>query len=111
MAALPQASYSITLAIRSHTEGFMQGGRTTFLHNRIYLVLQHKIMGCMSCQKGVRTYLHNRIYMAQQRKIVGCMSCQKGVILMLLYTEIQTVTFGRMNTKNAHLSNQISVRI
>jgi hypothetical protein len=26
------------------------------------------------------------------------MSCQKGVMLMLLYTEIQTVTFGRMNT-------------
>jgi hypothetical protein len=39
------------------------------------------------------------------------MSCQKGVMLMLLYTEIQTVTFGRMNTNNAHLSNQISVRI
>jgi hypothetical protein len=39
------------------------------------------------------------------------MSCQKGVILMLLYTEIQTVTFGRMNTSNAHLSNQIRLRI
>jgi hypothetical protein len=39
------------------------------------------------------------------------MSCQKGVILMLLYTEIQTVTFGRMNINNVHLSNQIRVRI
>jgi hypothetical protein len=39
------------------------------------------------------------------------MSCQKGVILMLLYTEIQIVTFGRMNTNNTYLSNQISVRI
>jgi hypothetical protein len=28
------------------------------------------------------------------------MSCQKGVVLMLLYTEIQT--FGRMNTNSAH---------
>jgi hypothetical protein len=37
------------------------------------------------------------------------MSCKKGVILMLLYTEIQTATLGRMNTNNAHLSNQISV--
>jgi hypothetical protein len=39
------------------------------------------------------------------------MSCQKGVILMLLYTEIQTVTFGRMNTNNAHMSKKISVKI
>jgi hypothetical protein len=39
------------------------------------------------------------------------MSCQKGVLLMRLYTEIQTVTFGRMNTNNANLSNQVSVRI
>jgi hypothetical protein len=31
------------------------------------------------------------------------MSCQKGVMLMLLYTEIQTVTFGRMNANNAHI--------
>jgi hypothetical protein len=30
-------------------------------------------------------------------------------MLMLLYTEIQTVTFGRVNTDNAHLSNHISV--
>jgi hypothetical protein len=39
------------------------------------------------------------------------MSYQKGVILMLLYTEIQKATFGRMNTNNAHLSNHISVGI
>jgi hypothetical protein len=39
------------------------------------------------------------------------MSCQKGVMLMLLYTEIQTVTFGLVKTNNAHLSNQIAVRI
>jgi hypothetical protein len=39
------------------------------------------------------------------------MSCQKGELLMLLYTEIQTVTLGRMNTNNAHLSDQISVRV
>jgi hypothetical protein len=26
---------------------------------------------------------------------------------MLFYRETQTVTFGRMNTNNAHLSNQI----
>jgi hypothetical protein len=39
------------------------------------------------------------------------MSCQKGVTLMLLYTEIQTAAFGRMNTNNAHLSNQTGVRI
>jgi hypothetical protein len=39
------------------------------------------------------------------------MSCQKGVMLMLIYTEIQTVTFGRMNTNNARLSNQRKVRI
>jgi hypothetical protein len=32
-------------------------------------------------------------------------------MLMLLYTEIQTVTFGCMNTNNARLSNEISVRI
>jgi hypothetical protein len=32
-------------------------------------------------------------------------------MLVLLYTEIQAVTFGRMNTNNAHLSNEISVRI
>jgi hypothetical protein len=32
------------------------------------------------------------------------MSCLKGVMLMLLYTEIQTVTFGRMDTNNAHFS-------
>jgi hypothetical protein len=25
--------------------------------------------------------------------------------------QIQTATFGRMNTNNAHLSNQISIRI
>jgi hypothetical protein len=37
----------------------------------------------------------------------GCMSCQRGVMLTLLYTEIQTVTFGRMNTNNTHLSKQI----
>jgi hypothetical protein len=37
------------------------------------------------------------------------MSCQKGVILTLLYTEIQIAIFGRMNTNNVHLSNQISV--
>jgi hypothetical protein len=39
------------------------------------------------------------------------MPCQKGVMLMLLHTEIPTVTFGSMNTNNAHLSNQISLRI
>jgi hypothetical protein len=39
------------------------------------------------------------------------MSCQKDVMLMLLYTEIQTVTFGRMNTNNAHLSKEIRARI
>jgi hypothetical protein len=39
------------------------------------------------------------------------MSCQKGVILMLLYTDTQTVTFGRIDTNNAHFSNQIGVRI
>jgi hypothetical protein len=33
-------------------------------------------------------------------------------MLMLLYTEIQAVTFGCMNTNNAYLSNNsISVRI
>jgi hypothetical protein len=35
-------------------------------------------------------------------------SCQKDVILMLLYTDIQTVTFARMDT---YIANQISVRI
>jgi hypothetical protein len=35
----------------------------------------------------------------------------KGVMLMLLYTEIHTVKFGRMNTNDAHLSNQTGVRI
>jgi hypothetical protein len=64
-----------------------------------------------SCQKGISTYLHNRRYLVKQHKIVGCKSCQKGVMLMLLYTEIQTVTFGHMNTNNEHLSNQISIRI
>jgi hypothetical protein len=39
------------------------------------------------------------------------MSYQKGVKLMLLYTEIQTATFGRMNSNNAHLSKEIGVRI
>jgi hypothetical protein len=39
------------------------------------------------------------------------MSCQKGAMLMLLYTEIQTTTCGRMNTNNAHLSRQIDVII
>jgi hypothetical protein len=37
------------------------------------------------------------------------MSCKKGVILMLFCTEIQT--FGRMNTNNAHLLNQITVTV
>jgi hypothetical protein len=55
--------------------------------------------------------LHNRRYLVRQRKIVRCMSCQKAVMLMLLYTEIQTVAFWSMNTSNAHLSNQISVRV
>jgi hypothetical protein len=48
---------------------------------------------------------------SKENKIVRCMSSQKGVMLMLLYTEIQTVTFGRMKTNNAHLSKPISVRI
>jgi hypothetical protein len=39
------------------------------------------------------------------------MPYQKGAMLMLLYTEIQTVTFGGMNTNIAHLSSQIGVRI
>jgi hypothetical protein len=44
------------------------------------------------------------------------MSCQKGVLLMLLYTEIQTVTFGRMNlimricqTKRAYEFSLLSI--
>jgi hypothetical protein len=32
-------------------------------------------------------------------------------MLMLLYTEIQTVTFGHMNTNNAQLSGKIIIRI
>jgi hypothetical protein len=39
------------------------------------------------------------------------MSCQKDVMLMLLYTDIQPVIFGRMNTNSEHLSNQINERI
>jgi hypothetical protein len=42
---------------------------------------------------------------------VRCTSCQKGVMLMLFYRETQIVTFGRMNASNAHLSNQIGIRI
>lgn len=38
------------------------------------------------------------------------MSCWKGKILMLLNTEIQTATFGCVNTNNACLSNHVSVR-
>jgi hypothetical protein len=59
-----------------------------------------------SCWKGVSAHLHNRKYLV----IVRCMSCQKGVMLVLLYTKIETVTFQRMDTNNAHLSNQVSVR-
>jgi hypothetical protein len=38
------------------------------------------------------------------------MSCQKGVMLLLLYKGVRTVTAWRMNTNNAHMSNEISVR-
>jgi hypothetical protein len=41
-----------------------------------------------SSQKGVSTYVRNRRYLVSEHKIVGRMSCQKGVMLMLLYTEI-----------------------
>jgi hypothetical protein len=37
-----------------------------------------------SYQKGISTHLHNPRYLIQQHKIVGCMSCQKGAMLMLL---------------------------
>jgi hypothetical protein len=35
------------------------------------------------------------------------MSCQEDVVLLLLYTDVHTVTFGRMNANNANLSNQV----
>jgi hypothetical protein len=38
------------------------------------------------------------------------MSCQRDVMLMLLYTEIQTVIFGCMSTNNALLLNKVGVR-
>jgi hypothetical protein len=61
--------------------------------------------------EGRVNIVHNRRYLVKQHKTVGCMSCQKSVVLMLLYTEMQTITFGCMNTNNAHLSNEITVRI
>lgn len=56
-------------------------------------------------------YLCKWKYFVQQHIIVGCMSCLKAVMLLLLYTEIQKVTFGCMDNNNAQMSNQINTKI
>jgi hypothetical protein len=63
-------------------------------------------MSRTSYEKGVSTYLHNERYLVHKYAVP-----ERPNAVMLLYTGIQTVLFGRRDTNNTHLSSQLRIRI
>jgi hypothetical protein len=59
-------------------------------------------------QKLVTTYLHNQRYLVPKHKIMYVIAARRNTDAAL---HRDTDTFALMNCSNAHLSNQIGIRI